>query len=176
MVYFWYVVYFWYGAIRHLRTEGDPTAACPLILWKLKNDVLAAVRYIFGIARHIQSIFEGSVEPDPAQYGFTTEEERLASGCPQVRSPAMPLLCVTQQLQPAPTTDEDFFCQWPGVKGEVHPPNEGLRLFGGAAFERCLQEFVQAALVLGFPAGKTRGKQARSHTCSAPVPGISDHQ
>jgi hypothetical protein len=29
--------------------------------------------------------------------------------------------------------------QWPGVTDEVAPPHAGLRLYGAAAFERCLQ-------------------------------------
>ena len=42
--------------------------------------------------------------------------------------------------------------QWPGVPTEVKPPgNAGLRLFGGAAFERVLQEFQEAARCLEFP-------------------------
>eukprot|EP00884_Botryococcus_braunii_P011386 jgi/Botrbrau1/20248/Bobra.31_1s0037.1 len=87
----------------------------------------AAVRYVFGVARHVQQLLQGAVEPDPAQHGFNTDEERRASGCPQ----------------------------WPGVRGEVHPQNEHLRLFGGAAFERCMHEFQQAALVLGIPSVST---------------------
>ncbi len=41
--------------------------------------------------------------------------------------------------------------QWPGVASTVRPPNAGLRLFGGAAFERCLNEFQEAANALTFP-------------------------
>ena len=33
----------------------------------------------------------------------------------------------------------------------VKPPNAGLRLFGGAAFERVLAEFQEAAMLLEFP-------------------------
>jgi hypothetical protein len=43
--------------------------------------------------------------------------------------------------------------QWPGVLESVRPPNAGLRLFGGAAFERCLNEFQEAANALCFPTG-----------------------
>ena len=43
--------------------------------------------------------------------------------------------------------------QWPGVGSNAKPPNAGLRLYGGAAFERCLAEFQEAALELGCPAG-----------------------
>ena len=41
--------------------------------------------------------------------------------------------------------------QWPGVVAAVRPANAGLRLFGGAAFERVLQEFQEAAKLLEFP-------------------------
>jgi hypothetical protein len=44
--------------------------------------------------------------------------------------------------------------QWPGVQLPVKPPNSGLRLYGGAAFERCLNEFQEAAQMLDAPAGK----------------------
>jgi hypothetical protein len=43
--------------------------------------------------------------------------------------------------------------QWPGCLEGVKPPNAGLRLFGGAAFERCLNEFQVAANMLAFPSG-----------------------
>jgi hypothetical protein len=38
------------------------------------------------------------------------------------------------------------------VTAAVRPANAGLRLFGGAAFERVLQEFQEAAKCLEFPA------------------------
>jgi hypothetical protein len=41
--------------------------------------------------------------------------------------------------------------QWPGCLDAVKPPNAGLKLFGGAAFERCLNEFQVAANMLAFP-------------------------
>lgn len=43
--------------------------------------------------------------------------------------------------------------QWPGVAGEVNPPNAALRLYGGAAFERALREFQLAVETLEFPRG-----------------------
>ena len=43
--------------------------------------------------------------------------------------------------------------QWPGVQGEAQPPNAELLLYGGAAFERCLDELREAARQLAFPAG-----------------------
>ena len=44
--------------------------------------------------------------------------------------------------------------QWPGIPNNVVPPNAGLKLFGGAAFERCLNEFQEAAHALKFPASE----------------------
>lgn len=44
--------------------------------------------------------------------------------------------------------------QWPSVQGQVVPANASLRLFGGAAFERCLSEFQEAATVLELPQGE----------------------
>lgn len=44
--------------------------------------------------------------------------------------------------------------QWPGCLEVVKPPNAGLRLFGGAAFERCLNEFQVAANMLAFPSSE----------------------
>ena len=37
----------------------------------------------------------------------------------------------------------------------VEPPNAELRLYGGAAFERALQEFQEASLLLEFPMGQS---------------------
>lgn len=45
--------------------------------------------------------------------------------------------------------------QWPGVTSPAQPPNNNLKLFGGAAFERCLDEFQEAAHALKFPSGET---------------------
>lgn len=44
--------------------------------------------------------------------------------------------------------------QWPAVHAPVKPRNANLRLYGGAAFERCLDEFQEAALILQFPTGR----------------------
>ncbi len=41
---------------------------------------------------------------------------------------------------------------WPGVTAEVKPGNSSLRLYGGAAFERVLDEFRAAACSLDCPA------------------------
>ncbi|KAK9808620.1 hypothetical protein WJX72_000661 [[Myrmecia] bisecta] len=83
----------------------------------------AASQHVFAVSTHIAALLQGATDPDPAQHGLTTEEERAAGHAPQ----------------------------WPGVAGPVHPVNAELRLYGGAAFERCLQEFQEAVQVLGFP-------------------------
>lgn len=63
--------------------------------------------------------------------------------------------------------------QWPGATGEVHPPNATLKLYGGAAFERALNEFQLAVETLEFPKGmqpvKTRAMTPASSQprCSA---------
>eukprot|EP00878_Enallax_costatus_P025746 GHUV01027572.1.p1 GENE.GHUV01027572.1~~GHUV01027572.1.p1 ORF type:complete len:414 (+),score=163.76 GHUV01027572.1:164-1405(+) len=80
------------------------------------------MQHAAGTASLVQEILAGCADPDPAQHGMTTEEERAASNV-----------------------------QWPGCLDAVKPPNAGLRLFGGAAFERCLNEFQVAANMLAFP-------------------------
>ncbi|PRW39278.1 dynamin-related GTPase isoform A [Chlorella sorokiniana] len=83
----------------------------------------SAIQYVLAIAGRVEGILEGSPLIDPMQYGWTTEEERSnATGS-----------------------------NWPGVTAVVKPANAGLRLFGGAAFERVLQEFQEAARCLEFP-------------------------
>ncbi|GBF90887.1 hypothetical protein Rsub_03742 [Raphidocelis subcapitata] len=83
----------------------------------------AGMAYAAAMASHVEAILNGSSDPDPSQHGLTTEDERAR--------------CST--------------AQWPGVLESVRPPNAGLRLFGGAAFERCLNEFQEAANALRFP-------------------------
>lgn len=58
--------------------------------------------------------------------------------CQTLTDPA----CLSGMLRPL---------QWPGCLDAVKPPNAGLKLFGGAAFERCLNEFQVAANMLAFP-------------------------
>lgn len=85
----------------------------------------SAIQYVLSIASRVEAILEGSPLIDPMQYGWTTDEERSAA----------------------------TGGNWPGVAAAaVKPPNAGLRLFGGAAFERVLQEFQEAARCLEFPA------------------------
>lgn len=85
----------------------------------------AAMRFASIVAAGVEQLLAGSTDPDPAQHGMTTDEERAASR----------------------------MTQWPGTAANVVPPNAGLKLFGGAAFERCLHEFQEAAHALRFPAG-----------------------
>lgn len=40
------------------------------------------MRYASGVAAGVGSLLEGSTDPDPMQHGMVTEEERLASRCP----------------------------------------------------------------------------------------------
>lgn len=82
----------------------------------------AAIHYVLNIATKVSSMMEGSPLIDPMHFGWTTEEERSSIAG----------------------------ANWPGVAAVVRPPNAGLRLCGGAAFERCVQEFVEAAKCLEF--------------------------
>lgn len=49
--------------------------------------------------------------------------------------------------------------QWPLLPGgdEPQPPNAELRLYGGAAFERAVAEFQEAARLLAMPPGTVLG-------------------
>ncbi|KAK9789025.1 hypothetical protein WJX73_002091 [Symbiochloris irregularis] len=88
----------------------------------------AGLQYVFEVAGRVQALLDGTASHPLAQ-GLTTAEERASCS-------------VTQ---------------WPGVQEDVQPPSADLRLYGGAAFERCLCEFQAAARVLGFPSvAKTR--------------------
>lgn len=141
--------------------------------------------YASSMAAHVQSILQGSSDPDPSQHGLTSEDERARCNMGQVRRTECWAAATTcrhvsrrarvQQLQPehlleltdwkrtssalanprisrAPRHTHTH-TQWPGVSDAVRPPNAGLRLFGGAAFERCLNEFQEAANALRFPTG-----------------------
>ncbi|GAX74014.1 hypothetical protein CEUSTIGMA_g1464.t1 [Chlamydomonas eustigma] len=95
---------------------------------KAAEDVSAvratAMRFTSNVAGGVQRMLGGCTDVDPQQHGLTTEEERTMSR----------------------------LIQWPGLLAKVVPPNAGLKLFGGAAFERCLNEFQEAAHALKFPA------------------------
>lgn len=75
------------------------------------------------VVSEILSMLQGNSQLDPSVFGMTAAEEHT-------------------YLNHSP---------WPGIAGPVHPPNANLKLFGGAAFERCLQEFQAAAGQLDVP-------------------------
>jgi hypothetical protein len=68
-------------------------------------------------------MLQGNSQLDPSVFGMTAVEEHTYLG----------------------------HAAWPGIAGPVLPPNASLKLFGGAAFERCLQEFQAAAGQLDVP-------------------------
>ena len=134
----------------------------------------AAIKYVLATTQQVDAILAGSPAVDPGAYGMTTEEERTTTISSNVRL-ALRCLLPSSCMQPcrllAPLPPAGARCchyppdhlnqtpphlhprvQWPGVASTtVRPPNASLRLFGGAAFERCLQEFAAAAHALEFP-------------------------
>ena len=112
----------------------------------------AAIHCVLDIAARVQGIVEGSPLVDPMQFGWTTEEERSAATGGKVcaggrvagsweNDAACSAVCcglvrMTNACVPPGTLVP---AQWPGVTTAVKPANAGLRLFGGAAFERALQ-------------------------------------
>lgn len=71
----------------------------------------------------------------PSPGGMSPTRTIHDTTCPHVRSLSGVLVCL----------------QWPGVQTGVQPTNSALRLFGGAAFERCIEEFQEAVKALDFP-------------------------
>lgn len=65
------------------------------------------------VVSEISALLRGASLLDPALFGMTSEEEHAYLG----------------------------HAAWPGIAGPVRPPNASLKLYGGAAFERCLHEF-----------------------------------
>jgi hypothetical protein len=85
----------------------------------------AAARHALALAARVAAVMAGAGGTDPARFGLTTEGERAAAG-PQGA--------------------------WAGTPaGKALPPNAGVRLFGGGAFERALQEFKLAAAAVALP-------------------------
>eukprot|EP00897_Mesotaenium_endlicherianum_P009499 jgi/Mesen1/8578/ME000497S07977 len=84
-----------------------------------------AMLFAASVSHHVVSLLEGSSDPDPREWGRTSEEERSASG----------------------------IATWPGAAhvGAIRPVNSSLRLYGGAAFERALDEFQRAACSVKCP-------------------------
>ncbi|CAI9303738.1 unnamed protein product [Lactuca saligna] len=83
----------------------------------------SSMLFASSICNHLGSLIDGAVDPDPEQWGKTTEEERLESG----------------------------IGSWPGVSNAIKPPNGSLRLYGGAAFERVMHEFRCATYSIECP-------------------------
>ncbi|KAL2611519.1 hypothetical protein R1flu_023211 [Riccia fluitans] len=83
----------------------------------------ATMMHAAALASQVVALLDGVAEPDPSEWGRSTHEERT----------------------------ESRFTKWPGVLGEVLPANAGLRMYGGAAFERLLEEFRCAACSLDCP-------------------------
>jgi hypothetical protein len=78
--------------------------------------------------------------------------------CVQVISEILSLIKGTSELDPSifgMTSDEEHtylsFPKWPGTTIDVQPQNAKLKLFGGAAFERCICEFQRAAFITDSP-------------------------
>ncbi|XP_076882953.1 dynamin-related protein 5A-like [Bidens hawaiensis] len=76
-----------------------------------------------SICNHVGALIDGSADPDPEQWGRTTDEEKSESG----------------------------MGSWPGVIADIKPPNSTIRLYGGAAFERVMHEFRCAAYSIEYP-------------------------
>lgn len=75
------------------------------------------------VVAEISALLKGDSLLDPSVFGMTTAEEHSFLG----------------------------YAAWPGIPGGVRPPNASLKLYGGAAFERCLHEFQRAADQLDVP-------------------------
>ncbi|MCO5548056.1 hypothetical protein L7F22_001512 [Adiantum nelumboides] len=83
----------------------------------------AAMVHASSIARRVGVLIDGAAEPDPSEWGKTCEEERAESGVGK----------------------------WPGLLVDVFPANAALKLYGGAAFERVLNELHCAACSIECP-------------------------
>ncbi|CAH9099973.1 unnamed protein product [Cuscuta europaea] len=83
----------------------------------------SALLHTAALCNHVVALIEGAADPEPEQWGRTTEEERSESG----------------------------IGSWPGVSTDIRPPNATLSLYGGAAFERVMHEFRCAAYSIPCP-------------------------
>lgn len=45
------------------------------------------MQHVFAVASRVAALLDGATDPDPAQHGLTTEEERAAAISTQVRLP-----------------------------------------------------------------------------------------
>ncbi|XP_073027825.1 LOW QUALITY PROTEIN: dynamin-related protein 5A [Primulina eburnea] len=83
----------------------------------------SAMLHVSFICNHLEALLDGAADPEPEQWGKTTEIEKFESG---------------------------IGC-WPGVTTGVKPANATLRLYGGAAFERVVHEFRCATYSMECP-------------------------
>ncbi|KAK1274929.1 Dynamin-related protein 5A [Acorus gramineus] len=83
----------------------------------------SAMIHAASISSHVGALIDGAADPAPEQWGKTTYEEQSESG----------------------------FGNWPGVTGDIKPPNASLKLYGGAAFERVMHEFRCATYSIECP-------------------------
>nr|XP_043630910.1 dynamin-related protein 5A-like [Erigeron canadensis] len=83
----------------------------------------SSMLFASAICNHLGALIDGAADPDPEQWGRTTEQERSDSG----------------------------LGSWPGVVADIKPPNSTLHLYGGAAFERVMHEFRCATYSIECP-------------------------
>ncbi|KAK9077486.1 hypothetical protein SSX86_005823 [Deinandra increscens subsp. villosa] len=83
----------------------------------------SSMLFASAICNHLGALIDGAADPDPQQWGRTTEEEKSESG----------------------------IGSWPGLTTDIKPPNSTLRLYGGAAFERVMHEFRCATYSIECP-------------------------
>ncbi|TVU06957.1 hypothetical protein EJB05_46994 [Eragrostis curvula] len=83
----------------------------------------SATFYINSIWTHLRALLDGTIDPVPGTWGYTTDEEQFHSG----------------------------IGSWPGINMPVKPANSTLRLHGGAAFERVMNEFHCAIYSMNCP-------------------------
>lgn len=83
----------------------------------------SAMIHAAAMARHVGALIDGAADPDPEEWGRTTDEERSESGVGN----------------------------WPGLTVDVKPANAILKLHGGAAFERVMHEFQCATCSIECP-------------------------
>ncbi|KAH7624935.1 putative Dynamin-related protein 5A [Nannochloris sp. 'desiccata'] len=89
----------------------------------------AAIQHTLALAGRVDAVMAGFGGADPKAYGMTTEEER------NQKNASWPTISVAQS----------------GLGEHPTPQNATLKLFGGAAFERCLQEFSRVVGTFPFP-------------------------
>ena len=117
------------AALRRTAMEYAAEVRPSSLLREWRDGALFAMHHMQRARRRIQVVAEisallkGDSLLDPSVFGMTTAEEHSFLG----------------------------YAAWPGIPGGVRPPNASLKLYGGAAFERCLHEFQRAADQLDVP-------------------------